>query len=311
MPTINGQVNTYTAPSFRGELFAATPVETPIVNIIGGLRGGHNVSSTDFEWQGYDLRSAGQRAALEGAAAGAGDGRKRFNVYNTIQSQQEAFDISDVRIAATQNFGGVNNGQGDAVANEIDFQTNAKLAEVARDMEWSILNSEYSKPADNTAPRQTRGLRQATSTNVVAAAGADLSKDMVTALLTKVHSNGGARRNGVTLLADPTQILKLNDLYLAGRTETSREVAGHNLTTIKTPFGDLNLLMHTFAAEGELLLVDLDELDIAFLPIPGHSDVYVEELARVGTSRKFQVSTHWGLKYGNEKLHGKITGLAV
>ena len=58
MAGITGLGTTYNLPNYVGELFAASPEDTPLLSAIGGLTGGESVGSTIFEWQGYDLRDA-------------------------------------------------------------------------------------------------------------------------------------------------------------------------------------------------------------------------------------------------------------
>ena len=56
MPRIDGMGTTYNLPNYTGELFGASPEDTPLLSMIGGLTSGESVASTLFEWQGYDLR---------------------------------------------------------------------------------------------------------------------------------------------------------------------------------------------------------------------------------------------------------------
>ena len=56
MAGITALGTTYNLPNFVGELFAASPEDTPFLSAIGGLTGGESVGSTVFSWQGYDLR---------------------------------------------------------------------------------------------------------------------------------------------------------------------------------------------------------------------------------------------------------------
>jgi hypothetical protein len=55
-----------------------------------------------------------------------------------------------------------------------------------------------------------------------------------------------------------------------------------------------------------LQMVSLEECVPVFLPVPGKGFLFVEELAKTGASEKRQMYGEIGLKYGNEKKHGKI-----
>ncbi len=70
MPGITGMGPTYNMPNYVGELFSASPEDTPLLSSIGGLTGGDSVGAKLFEWQGFDLRDAQNgRQRLEGADA--------------------------------------------------------------------------------------------------------------------------------------------------------------------------------------------------------------------------------------------------
>ena len=69
MAGITGLGTTFNLPNYTGELFALTPDDTPLLSSIGGLTGGGQTTSTEFEWQTYDLGDPGQDVALEGADA--------------------------------------------------------------------------------------------------------------------------------------------------------------------------------------------------------------------------------------------------
>lgn len=78
MPGITGLGTTYNLPNYVGELFGASPEDTPLLSAIGGLTGGQSAGATFVEWQGYDLRDAADdRQRTEGAAAPDGEARAR------------------------------------------------------------------------------------------------------------------------------------------------------------------------------------------------------------------------------------------
>jgi hypothetical protein len=175
MAGITGQGTTFNLPNFTGELFASTPADTPFLSAIGGLSGGKAVTSTEFEWEGYDLRGADQRTKVEGATAPTAESRVRFNVTNVCQVHQEAIAVSYTKQAATGLKAGSNNDQANPVTSELDWQTQQMLKQVARDVEWSYVNGHYAKPNTNAAPRQTRGLLEAIATNVQVVASATVT----------------------------------------------------------------------------------------------------------------------------------------
>src|SRR5688500_17960799 len=175
MAGITGQGTTFNLPNYVGELFAATPTDTPFLSAIGGLTGGEVASSTLFQWQGYDLRAADPlRQKVEGANAPTAEQRVRFNVTNVVEVHQEAIEVSYTKLAATGQFnstgsshpGSVGITGTNPVLDELGWQTRQALVQIARDLEVSFIAGTFNNPVDNSTARRTRGIMQATATNV-------------------------------------------------------------------------------------------------------------------------------------------------
>ncbi|MCC9712070.1 DUF5309 domain-containing protein [Streptomyces sp. MNU76] len=331
MPGITGQGDTFDLPNYVGELFAETPTDTPFLSSIGGLSGGESVSATLFQWQGYDLRAAADdRQRLEGADAPTAEARTRFNVTNVVEIHQEAVEISYTKLAAVGQFnstgsthpGSVGISGMNPVMNEADWQIRQHLIQIARDVEQSFLTGTFQNPADNLTPRKTRGILAAITTNVIAAAGAELDSDnggaeepgyLLLDLLQMVWESGGIMvSETATIMCNAYQKRKLTKAFITDRNyqEMSREVGGVSVTTIETDFGRLNIMLNRYMPTDELAVVSLDECAPTFLFTPGKGFLFVEPLAKVGAAERSQIYGEVGLKYGNQKAHGKITGLA-
>lgn len=166
MAGITAMGTTYNLPNYTGMLFALTPADTPLLSAIGGLTGGGQVGSTEFEWEFYDLRAAAQNVQLEGATAPTAQERVRANQTNVTQIHQEKVSVSYSKQGATGLKSGTNNAQPNPIGNELDWQVEQMLKQMARDVDYSFINGVYNKPTDNTTKRQTCGLLPAITTNV-------------------------------------------------------------------------------------------------------------------------------------------------
>ncbi|GAA1915275.1 hypothetical protein GCM10009775_04630 [Microbacterium aoyamense] len=202
MAGITGQGTTYNLPNFVGELFQVSPSETPILSTIGGLTGGEEVKSVEFEWQEEDLRNSQEnRSRLEGANAQTSDHRVRRNVKNVVEIHQETVEVSYTKQAATGQTSGVNNDQTNPVTNEMDHQLELALKAKAVDIELSFLLGRKNVPVDNTTERRTGGLIEAISTNVIdlgtAYASLSASTDTVTHTSTPLADNDAIRFTSV------------------------------------------------------------------------------------------------------------------
>jgi len=167
MSGITGLGTTYNLPNYTGVLHQLSPTSTPFFSTIGGLsNGGGQVTSTEFEWEGYDLRTPGQNTALQGAAAQTAQNRVRQNFTNVVQIHQERVSVSYTKQAAYGLKSGTNNDQTNPILNEVDWQTRQMLTQMVKDANWSFINGVYQKPTDNTTAARTRGLIPAITTNV-------------------------------------------------------------------------------------------------------------------------------------------------
>lgn len=191
MAGITGLGTTFNLPNYTGELFALTPDDTPLLSSIGGLTGGGQTTSTEFEWQTYDLGDPGQDVALEGADAPTSEERVRANVKNVVQIHHKAVSVSYTKQAATGNLSSPQSapfnhpgGGANPVTNEQNWQVVQALKGVALDVNWSFWNGQYQLPTTNATARKTRGLLAAITTNRIAKAttvtGASTATDTVT-----------------------------------------------------------------------------------------------------------------------------------
>jgi len=403
MAGITGQGTTFNLPNYVGELFAVSPTDTPFLSAIGGLTGGIPVRSTLFEWQGYDLRDASAtRQRLEGANAPTAEERVRFNVTNVVEIHQEAVEISYTKLAATGQYastgsshpGSIGIAGVNPVVDEMGWQVQRALEQIARDVERTFIVGTFNNPATNSTARRTRGIMEATVTNVAnktspalgtatiaadgtvsltahglsvgdpvvftsltggavgvllvdqlyyvatapdadtftvaaspggatitlgSAGGADvheptvLTRGIVLDLLQSVWESGGLRvsETATVMVGGPLK-RALTDIFItqANYQEQSRNVGGVNLTTFETDFGRLNIMLNRYMPTAAVQVVSLDECAPVFLEIPGKGFLFQEPLARQGAAERTQIYGEIGLRYGNERAHGKILGVA-
>ncbi|CEG88956.1 Putative uncharacterized protein [Propionibacterium freudenreichii] len=318
MPGITGQGTTYNLPNYVGELFAASPEDTPLLSAIGGLTGGESVGARQFEWQGYDLRDAdGSRQRLEGANAPDGEERTRYSASNVVEIHQESVEVSYTKQAAnreraTSGAATVQLAGSVLPADELTWQIDQQLKQVARDVEKSFIAGTYQLPTDNAKPRRTRGLLEATTTNVAASThtAKELTVEEILDLFQKVWENGGIQEAETrTVIVGAALKRTLTRLFITDvkYQEESRNVGGVNLQTFETDFGKANIMLDRFMPSDTLVVASLEDLKPAFLDIPGKGHFFAEPLAKTGAADKVQIYGEVGLQYGNQRKHGKLT----
>ena len=317
MAGITGLGTTFNLPNYVGELFNVSPEDTPFLSAIGGLTGGVAVNSTVFTWSSYDLRDAADdRQRLEGADAPTAEGRVRAAGSNVLEIHQEQVSVSYTKQAATNQFAGTApfTGGPNAVTDELAWQLQQEFKQIARDVEKSFISGSYSLPANNSTARSTRGVLEAIETNVLDLNGAVLTKANVLDLMQEVWENGGIQESETrTVLVNATMKRKLTSLFITSTSyqELSRNVGGVNLQTFETDFGRCNIVLSRYVPVDTIIVASLEECAPAFMEIPGKGHFFAEPLAKTGASEKVQVYGEIGLRYGNERKHGKIVEAAT
>ncbi len=307
MANVAGQATTFNLTNFVGELFFLTAADAPFKTLAASVGGIRRVTSKEFTWQTTDNPAAAQPAIVEGANP-TYEERDRSEVSNVVQIFQYGVDINYSKLAA---IGQVDDAAAPVlgvqpVSNEVDLQEALKLDRAAEDMEVSYLNGVFQNPADNMTGRKTRGISTAMTTNTVAAGTTDLSKDQIDNLLRTMHSNRAKFRRP-TIFAVAIQIQRLNDIYAF--VPESRTVGGANVQTIVTPFGMLDVVIDRHVTNTEFLIVDLAFTKPVVMPIPGKGELFLEPKPNTGSQLRSMLYGEWGLQYGPERYHGKITGL--
>jgi len=174
MAGITGMGTSFNLPNYAGELFAITPSSTPLLSAIGGLTGGRQTTSQEFEWQTSDLRDPAQRTKVEGATAPTAEARVRANVRNVVQIHQEKVEVSYTKQAAfgalatpgAAPFRSVDGSN--PVSAELSWQVAETLKSIALDVNFSFINGTFANPNTNGTARRTRGLLEAITTNRIA-----------------------------------------------------------------------------------------------------------------------------------------------
>jgi hypothetical protein len=310
MPGIVGMGTTFNLPNFVGDLFTVSPEDTPLLSAIGGLTGGREAFDKTFEWQFYDLRDADpNRQRVEGAEAPVATERVRANAPYVVGVHQETVSISYTKQSVGPRGGFETTARGGGpIADEMRWQMDAQIKQVARDVEAGFIMGTYANPSDNTTPRKTRGLLEAITTNVIDLAGAPLGEEDINDLFQLTYDNGGTEAETRTLIVGSAMKRQLTKIFLKDHDlqPLSRSVGGLRLQVIETDFGSANIMVDRYVPAGVIIAASLEELAPRFLNVPGKGHFFWEPLAKTGASDSSQLYGEIGLEYGNERKHGKI-----
>lgn len=312
MANVSGQATIYNAPNLVGEFLQLGQVQTPFLNMIGGLNGGRVVKTTKFAMsQTSAMEAASQPAITETGSATAPTATTfvREQAYNVVQIFQRAVNISYSKMGNADELSGINvNGEAQPVQDEKAFQIAQNLKQVALDANYTFLKGAFADETNAATAVKTRGIMTAITTNAVDASSAALSKALLQSLFKKAYDSGVDFTN-IVLFTNSTQKQKISDIY--GYAPQDRNIGGVAIKQIETDYGNVMVVLEPNLAQTELLLASMNYIKPTFKNIPSKGTLFYEELAKVGAAEQGMIYGELGIDYGHETRHAKMTGLAV
>lgn len=305
----------FETPNYSGLLFNKGNTRTPFSSMIGGKT--KYTDHVEFPvGQEYTTDGGTQPAISEAASLTAPEAsvKKRKQTTNVTQIFHEAVGVSYAKQSNMGTLSGLNvAGQKANPADELAFQTDAKMKKIARDIEYTFLNGTYAKADSDTKANKTRGILSAITSNVVDIAGKPLTVWMLADALKVIHESN-APTSGLVVWLDPISLFQLNaDAETNGNTivPASREVNGISLSKVLTPLGEVNLYLGEFLPAGTAGIFNFDVISPVEQMTPGKGNFFLEELGKAGAGSKYQIFGQIGLDHGPEWYHGKITGIST
>lgn len=338
---------TFDIPNYTGPLFGVSPEETPLISMIGGLNGGRPLMSKSFEWETYDLKTAGYGTPSVEGGAPSFVGRTRTNVNNVTMIFKYGIEISYSALAnvgqLASHYAGfttdteqTSGAEGaNPVRDELAWQVMQKVKESAIDVNFEFWNSAFANPTTNAAGRRTRGLLEAIVTNLIvldsgAAAAADLTgtpaadttinggngpsgQTYIEDLLKQMYDNAAPMSANLVLFTNSVQKIKISQAYtdsgkLAPR---DRKVGGVAVDTLILDFATVGVVLDRHLPQDRIVVLNVDEVMPAFTTVPGKGHFFVEPKPSDGDSVKAMLFGEIGVQYGPELWHGQLDNLTV
>jgi len=223
----------------------------------------------------------------------------RSTAYNYTQIFYDYVEVTDTQEAIDKA----------GVKSDVAEQTNAKLREIDRQMNTTLLMGKRSATAGSTTVvRHAGGLNHfLQGGNVVDASGAALSLTLINRLARDIYDDGG---NPDLIIAHPIQKQKISQLY-ADRVFVSQghgEI-GENVGKVLTDFGEVSVIMDNQAPSDRVFLVDTSRIKV--IPLQGRA-IGIEVLARDGLVQRKLVSGEYTVEVRNgAKAHGFLYNLST
>ena len=296
-------------------LFNKGNTRTPFSSMISGKTKYTNsvefVLGQEYTSEDGDIPSISENASLQAPDASF---ITRSQNTNVTQIFQDAVAISYAKQSNMGTLAGANiAGQQANPLNELDFQVANKMKKMARSIEKTFIQGKYNKATSDATVNKTRGIDEAIVTNVVTAGGKALDIWMLNDLVEKIDKSNGDISN-LTLWCDNTTLNQIHGNAIEMGVEVGAFRAneyGIQIRDIYLPTTTIHIAVGQFIPEGTAYLLNFDAIAPVEQLVPGKGNFFLEELAKQGAGTKYQIFGQIGLDYGNELLHGKITGLAT
>ena len=313
----NGIATSFATPNFDGALYLHGRDGAPLLSLLQKKRSYTNAVKFTL---GQEYKLAEPKAHQISEIASLTAPEPTFNAprkagFNVTQIFQKTYGISD---AKRSNMGTMAPGHilvagmQPTPRNELTFQTDIAMRELARDIEWTFINGRFNEATDDDEANQTRGLNEAITTNVMDMADNEISYWDLFDLLRAMRLQG-ANTQGLVLWSDP--IVRAQLMVEAAEDMSCKIVDGTsmglNITTLYTPAGSIVIHEGEFLPPGTAFLLNLGMLGIKEQYVEGKGNFYRELLAKTGAGEQWMIFGQAGLDYGMEWAHAKITNVSA
>ena len=309
-------VQSFACPNYSGLLYNKANTKTPFLNMISGnVKYTNSVEFVTGQYYSSEEGAIPEISETASLSAPTATFVTRKQLSNVTQIFMETVAISYAKQSNMATLSGVNlAGQVANPQNELNFQIARKMEKIKRSIEKTFIQGTYNKATKDDEVNKTRGMVEAITTNVIAAAGAKLDLWLVNQIVESINNNGGDISN-LVILMNSVNLLQLHgnaielgmpvgQEYMSAYGVQVRDLILPVGTTVKIGLGE-------FIPEGTALVINQSVIGPVEQPTPGKGNFFLEELAKVGAGTKYQIFGQIGLDHGPEWFHGKITGLST
>jgi hypothetical protein len=288
---------TYEAVGLREDLTDVitniSPTDTPMLSRFGRTP----VMARYHEWQTDSLASAAANTVVEGNDPDAPALTPTVRTGNYTQIARKVWRVTDTMEAVDK--AGRNS--------EYSYQMAKKMKELARDIEYALVNGTGNSGASGTA-REVKGVLSFIATNVETGTGTGseaLTESMYNDLLQTIYDAGG---NPDVTYANGWQKRKIS----AFSTPSTRNInAGDkklvaSVDVYESDFGLQTIILDRYMTTSVVAALEEDKWKVGFLRPVAH-----KRLPDNGGGPKGMVETEFTLESRNEAASGKITGLST
>ena len=254
--------------------------------------------STKHEWQEDSLASASKAGVVEGATVSYAKRKVRTRRQNYCQIRIRPWDVSFTQQAVTTA----------GVRNDVAREIMKALKELTTDYEKIIQSTANSAAGTSAVARASKGLSKAITTNVVSKAGVStfLQESHVSRILQKIWNEGGDPR---VMFCGGQSKRQVSETFSAKtgfsfQINQSARMMISNINKYEGSFGTLDIVPDHFIRPEKIHIVTPDMIRVAVL-----RDIEQFKGAQTNSAIRGWVEAEMTLEWGNQKAHGKISGV--
>lgn len=242
----------------REEIALTSPTDTPLTTLLMGR--GAIVPATDITvtWRERKLNETRGTLKLEGAEAGDPIKSNRSTLSNLCQIIEKVSQVSGTAQALNPK----------GIGKSFEAEIADRLTETKRDLEWYFLNGTLTA-GDDTTPRQMNGLVNLVNSNNVVDATEGLTETLMLDAMQKMWDHGSQGEYFTFVNAGTKRLInsliKTDGNIRINTTQGLNQVLGITVQKIESDFGTLNLVLDRHMDAKTMLIVDLDQVEIAEL----------------------------------------------
>lgn len=300
-------MQTYQAVGNREDLSDEITMISPVDTVFTGMISSKGCDAIKHEWQTDALAAAASNAQLEGDDAANIAIVPTVRLYNNCQIQRKVFQVSGTQEKVNKA----------GRTSELDYQKAKFTKELAKDIEYAFLREVRVDGAAGTAAKM-RGALNWTTTNLSKAADGTLNADgtvtggtgraltetILKGVLQSIFTAGG---DPSTILCDASQKQAISGFSQATSNYRMMVESGKLDSTVDvyvSDFGALSVKPHRLMPSGTLFIVDPKYWAKCTL-----RPTFMEELAKTGDSKRYQIIVEHTLESKAENANGRITNL--
>lgn len=257
----------------KEEIALVSPTDTPLTTLLMGS--GKVVPAKDITVTWRERKLNDERGTLKVEGAEAGD---------VIKSSRETLsNVCQIIEKVTQVSGTANALNPLGIGSSFQAEVADRLIETKRDLEWYFLNGTKALESGAT-PRQMNGLVNLVNAENVKDATAGLTEALMLDAMQGMWEHGSQGEYytfvNAAVKRSINELLKTTGNVRISHTEGLNQTMGITVQRIESDFGILNLVLDRHMDINTMLIVDLDQVEIAelrgtfFEPLPKAGDYF-------------------------------------